>query len=204
MTTTPRPLPATLTPHLDNILRTYRDATAGQTAAGLAWYADAHTFALSLSDDIDRAAGVIAALSPRVNWARNMVLASRAFVEGRATGTLPHSCETATTILHGAPWREVLSGPKTRAFAATIADPTDPHHVVIDRHALSIAIGRVSTDADSRVLARKGGYETFAECYRDAARTVGISPAQMQAITWVVWRETKIKNASAVRRGVFG
>lgn len=172
-----------------NIARVYREANESQIARGMSWYADAHTFALSLDDDVERSAGIIAALSPRLDWERNMVLASRVYVDGFASGTLKGNCSKADEIFHHAPTFEVLSGPKVRAFARCIIDPTDRESVVIDRHAFDVAYGEVTSDLMRGVLDRKGMYEHVAALYVEAARQVGISPCQMQAVTWVVWRE---------------
>ncbi len=125
------------------IIDTYRRATPDQVARGHAWYSAAHDFALELDpSNLERAAGVIAALSPRLSWELNMRQAKRAYLLGEATGGLGNSCRSATRILNGEHWTEVLRGPKVRAFAASIIDPHDSGAVVIDRHALSIALGR--------------------------------------------------------------
>lgn len=188
----PKRLPAGTAPHASKILATFRRATDDQLAAGVAWYADAHSVALALDpQDVHRAAGVLAALSPRMPWDRNVLLAARTYADGQASGTLGGNCRKAERILNGERWQDVLGGDKVRAFAATIADPTDPDAVVIDRHAFDVAVGRVTDDATRSVLSRKGVYERFAAEYRKVARTVGLSPAQVQAVCWVVWREEK-------------
>lgn len=203
MTTTRKPIPADLTPSVDNILSVYRRATADQVARGLSWYADAHTIALGLdTDNVGRAAGILAALSPRMPWARNITLAARVYTEHKASGTLGRSCAMADAIFNGADPDAILRGSKINAFWRTIADPTDPTAVVVDRHAVSVAIGRVSSDDDTKILTRKGVYEMYAEAYREAARIAGVAPSQMQAITWVVWREAEIRTAAANRAAV--
>ena len=53
-----------------NILRTYRQATDAQRHEGMTWYDEAHNLAASLDSDVDRAAGIIAALSPQTPWNR--------------------------------------------------------------------------------------------------------------------------------------
>lgn len=130
-----------------------------------------------------------------------MLLASRAYVEGFASGTLRSNCGKADAILSGSPTFDVLSGPKVRAFAACIIDPTNGTDVVIDRHAFDIAAGRTTDDNTRNILGRKGMYEYVADLYVRAARKVGISPAQLQAVTWVVWRENHAAyRAANVRR----
>jgi hypothetical protein len=162
------------------------------------------------TDAIERVACVYAAISPTMPWQRNDQLARRAFalasdgatfddiVDG--LGMLKANARKAAAIVLGAdPW-SVLSGPKVIPFAQRIADAASgtmgPSSVVIDRHAHDIALGRMTDDATrSRNLARKGGQRAFAMAYVRAAETLrrtgeapGITPAELQAVTWVVWR----------------
>ena len=190
----------TLQPTVENILTVYRSASAGQVKDGMNWYSEAHSLALVLDPTNPlRAAGIIAAFSPRVPWRRNVALAVQTYADGvAAPKCLGRSVAKAQAILDGKDVVDTLKGPKTVAFALTIADPTDPMAVVVDRHAMSVAIGRSATDEDQKGLKRT--YELFAACYREAARRAGIAPSQMQAITWVVWRETSIRTAAAARR----
>lgn len=204
MTTTRTPIPA-IDPMVTNILAVYRNASPAQLAEGLAWYQTAHELAVILADshdgDVLKAAGVISALSPRVQWTYNQTLAIKTYAEkGITGGALGVNIRKADAIYNGAPVYNTLKAPKTVAFAQTIADPTDAFAVVIDRHAVSVAIGRCSTDDDTKDLGRRGFYEAYASAYRIAAARVGISPSQMQAVTWVAWRETSIRTAASVRR----
>ena len=174
------------------VLRTYQAATAEQVAEGLDWYRNAHAAAASLDPgNPRRAAGVIAALSPRMPWARNLELAARAYADGQATGALSRSCRQANAILAGGEPGEVLTGTKVRAFFALIDDPTDPWTVCIDRHAIDVAVGQRLAEPLRVALypmGRSGLYERFARCYRRAADVLGVLPNQVQAVTWVTWR----------------
>jgi hypothetical protein len=188
-----------LKPMVENILAPYRAARPEQIAAGLAWYADAHTFALAISNgDLVKGAGVIAALSPQTSWAQNMTLASRAFVEGFASGQTGDNKAKADRILNGEHPDDVLgwnnpkakSGHKVRNFYRNIVDPTGPE-VTIDRHAFDIAVGYETDSATRGQLGRVGQYDLFADTYCEAARVLGVPPAVAQSITWLVWREAK-------------
>lgn len=188
-------------PSTAKILKTYRAATDDQIGRGTSWYADAHSLALALDPkNPRRAAGVIAALSPMMPWERNVTLAVRAYADGAASGALGTSVTAANRILAGEDPEDVLRGPKVRAFFATIADPTGTDAVVVDRHAFDIALGRPTDNDTRRALERKGVYEAFAAAYRRAARTIGVAPSQVQAVTWVVHRETAVRCAAANRR----
>lgn len=178
-----------------NITRVFRAATPADRAAGQGWYVSAHQIAATFDPtDPVRAAAVIAVLSPLLSWPRNVVEASNVYA-GRPVRTLGPNADKARRILAGADPEHIVSGPKVRAFWQTIADPAEPSAVVIDRHAIDIAAGRVLGDKIRGThLRRAGAYDEVADKYRRAARRlsgefgVRITPAEVQATTWVYWR----------------
>lgn len=186
-----------------NILTTWAQATDADLAEGHAWYATAHAFAVSLAErhglTVEAAAGIIAALSPRVSWSLNLRLAEQLCATGSARG-LGVSIRRATRILLGespatvlaAPAGSPRSGQKVRSFYANILNPeaTDGP-VTIDRHAWDIAAGFAGTDADRSGLDRVGVYSGLEDAYRVAARILGVAPTTVQATTWVAWRRIK-------------
>jgi hypothetical protein len=158
----------------------------------MTWYADARALAADLAGngDIAQAAGVIAALSPRCGWARNVTLARDALA-GRVHGQTRATLARVAAILAGADPAAVLPMHlKTGNFWRCIADPADPGAVTIDRHAHDIAAGR-RYHAANRGLSHPARYAALAECYRQAARAAGILPSQVQAITWLVQTEER-------------
>jgi hypothetical protein len=186
----------------ENILRAYRSATDDQVRRGIEWYPDVHALATRLDrGNVRRAAGIIAALSPQVEWSRNLLLASRVYQDGFASGCLRNNCLNADRIYGGEDFRVVLKGPKTFAFARCIADPWITDDVVIDRHAVSVAIGRNATTADQKAaVGTPGRYHALADDYRAVADTIGLGPCTVQAITWLWWRETHAAHRKAARR----
>ncbi|MGA1476619.1 MAG: DUF7178 family protein, partial [Prochlorothrix sp.] len=78
-----------------------------------------------------------------------------------------------------------LSGPKLQEFYSCIAGIND--EVCIDGHAYSIWAGDRITLADVPSIGKKLRKEIKAD-YREAALQAGISPSEMQAITWCAWR----------------
>lgn len=209
-------MPRATTP---NILRIFHQASPEELADGRAWYRRARLLAEELAaaeagnvPDIERAAAVIAVLSPRQSWARNVELARLAYdlmiksADWTATsardeilGNLPtltrQRAQVARLLVDREDPDTVVSGPKVRAFWWTIADPTDPRAVVVDRHAIDVACGAVLDDARrGKLVGRKGGYDTIAACYTRAATILSaedasITPAEVQAVTWHVWRK---------------
>lgn len=189
-------------PSVANILAVYHGAHADNIRWGLSWYPFANRVALSMGGGrayhLERNAGIIAALSPMNHWTNNVtkaraVISARGAivaVKGKPNGIgLSDNVNKAIAIYRGADPLDVLSGDKVRAFYRTIVDPTGDIDPVIDRHAFDIAVGEQTNDKRRGILSRKGVYHEFAMAYREAAKIAGIGSAQMQAITWVTWRE---------------
>lgn len=180
-----------VTPLASNVLAVWERATAEQLSAGLEWYGVAHELALELSpNDVARGAGVIAALSPNESWERNVILARRAFAQdGLTGGTLGNSVTKANAILAGAEPLSVMGkGLKTRSFYVNIVDPLNDEIVTVDRHAYDVALDLKNAENDRLSLTPKR-YDAFSLAYRGAARTLGVLPSQVQAVTWVAWRD---------------
>lgn len=212
-----------ITPHTRNVTRVFRAASAEDLSAGRDWYARASRLARELADslpadhahhgDIDRAAAVIAVLSPRLPWPMNVRVARQAYAIAARDdfwSTLVMTYTQDLPVLKGNarkagmllattdPTDEIVRGPKVRAFWRTIADPTDPRAVVVDRHAIDVAVGRVTDDPTrGRILGRVGAYDAVAQTYLRAARILSrelgepITPAEVQAVTWTTWRRTR-------------
>jgi hypothetical protein len=214
-----------LNPSTRNITRVFRLATDGDRAYGHGWYARARDLAVKLAGDhggtVERAAGVIAALSPRLSWKKNVEYAELAYMVYKAIAergimtmredadvseayfagmipTLNANARKAFRILNGEHSEDVLGGPKVRAFYFTIVNPTDPRAVVVDRHAASIAVNQPLSDAEiGKMLGRKAAYDSLSELYRRAARIISRelgevwTPAQVQAVTWTYWRRER-------------
>lgn len=180
-----------MTSDVRNILKVYRTASFASFSTGMTWYDEAHAFALSLDSEIARSAGVIAALSPMNGWANNKRKAAQLYAQGHGAGCgLYTNVAKAEKILSGAEPLEVLGGRKVRSFYLSILDPASTiAEPVIDRHAHDIAIGYPTSDKDRQRLGGKGYYDRFASAYIRAAERVSVTPKQLQAITWVEWRE---------------
>jgi hypothetical protein len=196
-----------------NITSTFRKASQQDRTAGRDWYRRARRLAEELDPGhVERAAAVIAVLSPRLSWEKNVELARLAYRWHAERGDL--GCAMSGTlaawpglrtnalkafrILGGEDPDDVVAGPKVRAFWHTIVDPSDPRAVVVDRHAIDVAAGRVLDDkVRGHLLGRKGAYDALSDQYRRAARVLSKetgedwSPAEVQAVTWSSWRDGK-------------
>ena len=134
-------------------------------------YADAYEVPLSV------AAGVIAVLSQRQRWNKNLI-AARLCLEGKPIGFgLPAPNIKAEKIRDGAdPWDVMGEGsPKIRAFYQAILGDCDA--VVLDSWMLK-AMGW------PRKGYTPGQYEKLAAILRREAKKEGLYPADYQAIVW--------------------
>lgn len=190
------------TPSVANILAVYGMATAEDLREGLAWYQTAHNWCVVTAGPsrphlIRRNAGIVAALSPLNGWGNNKrkaaeVISKRGRIvveKGMPNGIgLGKNVEKAIAIYNGGDPLDILGGDKVRAFYQTILDPQGDIDPVIDRHAFDIAVGERTDEKRRGILSRKGVYAEFANAYREAAKIAGIGSAQMQAVTWIAWR----------------
>ncbi len=171
-----------------NIIRRYHDATDDQLARGQRWYQTAHDVAEMISGgDVVAGAGVLAALSPQTSWDENVKRAARAFVDGKPSGHFGDALRKAARCMAGDDPATVLPmESKTGHFYRCIVDPETEDAVCIDRHAHDVAVGERWGDDADRGLSSKKRYAIIANAYREAARKLGVSPATVQAVTWVV------------------
>lgn len=157
---------------------------------GMEWYTDAHNTAAALDpENVSRACGVIAALSPMNGWKNNKRMAMRMYA-GETNGLgMGQSVGKALRILCGEQPLDVLGGDKVRAFYSTILNPFDPNAIpVIDRHAHDIAVGaKLPNNHPSRNMTNRR-YNDFARVYSECANAFSLGAPQLQAITWLAWR----------------
>ena len=178
----------TLRAVVDRIVRTFDKATPTDVERGARWYADAEAIAASLAPAAgsrEHAAAVLAHLSPRTTWARNVAGAAELIAGGDATYCLAANREGARRALASTDPLATLNGPKVSRFARNILG--DREAVTVDVWAARVALGPRESDPE-RVLARAGVYDAIEHAYRLAARRRGVDPVTMQATTWIVAR----------------
>lgn len=159
-------------------LESWERATTDTSRMGAVWYRESRRHARRLAREhgvpVSRAAGVIAALSPRVQWKVNLRLADDALA-GRPVRGLKTSAAKAAAIVNGARPLDVLKGPKTRAFYRAIMGSEDA--AVVDTWMLKAA-GWPSTSVTGKQYAR------VAAAMDAAAQSVGVPTATFQATVW--------------------
>ena len=177
-------------------------ASVADIVAGQDWYDTARDAAIALSDrygvDVTTACGVIAALSPRNKWTRNLIDAEN-LINVYATSGL-EACDAvkvctfgankvkALRILDSHPTLDVvegiLSGPKLKEFFRCIIGQND---VCIDGHAYSIWFGDRVTLANVPSIGVKLRRQIKAD-YMAVALKNDMPAYELQAITWVTHR----------------
>ena len=187
------------------IIAVYNLASQSDIQAGLTWYADANIFAkrLSYKYGINRLAviGVIASLSPRNRWERNMQDAEN-MIKVYAAGGDSNDLSAIKVCTFSAGKNKaiqilidkvsdrdellaLLKGPKLCEFFNCIAGDSDD--VCIDGHAYSIWLGDRVTLANVPSIGVKLR-RTIKADYQAAARILGVETYELQAITWVCWK----------------
>ena len=182
----------------------FKLASQGDILAGLSWYRDANTFADNLANEYNisrlKVHGVIASLSPRNRWERNMQDAESMVKVYSAGGTFDDLMELkvctfnankikAAEILNlncasDTEIKAILKGPKMIEFYHCIQELAD---VTIDGHAYSVWVGDRITLANIPSIGVKLR-KTIKADYKLAAKNLGLEPYELQAITWVCWR----------------
>lgn len=157
------------------------DAASPETlTAGREWYprarATAEWFASIFGCSTETAAGVIAALSQREQWGRNLACAVLALSGAASLPCMRHPASKALAIRNGASPLDVLRGPKIRAFYQAILG--DASACVLDSWMLKAA----GFPAGHKATTRQ--YVTLTAALREAASVRGESPAAFQAIVW--------------------
>lgn len=177
------------------ILDAYDKASASDMAEGERWYETARITAEALSAGTNispaQAAGVIAALSPRVRWESNVRAAAEIIRAARRdpdanppnVAGYYRNVKKAWKIATGWSPENVLGGPKVTSFYSNICG--DEQSVTVDVWAARLAEGCSNKNGPSGKR-----YERIADAYRMAASARDVSPMIMQATTWVFTRRT--------------
>lgn len=164
------------------LLALYADTSDELRAEGRQWYPTAGATVAALAGDnlpVSTTAAIVAALSPRERWRRNVSLAAQA-MQRMPLGCLGRSARNAEAIRDGADPADVLKGPKTYAFWRNLCGDGDA--VTVDVWATRAALGRSDIDSPG------SRYTRLANVYRRAAERVAERPCDFQAIIWLAVR----------------
>lgn len=172
----------------------YHAASDPARSVGGSWYKNAFVACFEIAYRIrgdhitsDKCVGVVAALSPRCPWVVNLEWAEAVLRRWAGGGNNPPAVSTrhlrgiAWDIAKGKSPLKAIGGRKCRDFYRAISgEPI----AVIDTWAQYIATGENKNN-----LNRALRYELIQSAYVVAADRLGVSPRELQAITWVSVRE---------------
>ena len=159
--------------------------TQAEWIDGMEWYQLAHGLAQRWSQKhklpFDYVAGIIAALSPRIQWEVNLADAKSILEDGEqaSTAAFGPNVVKALWILDGTDPESELGGRKVRSFYRNISDPYVSLDVTLDGWMASI-LGH-----NPKFLERKGTYDAISEGFRIVAERHCILPHQLQAALWI-------------------
>lgn len=171
----------------NSIMDTWKRATTQQRRMGALWYPKAYGVACVLASvgdiTVQAATAVLAHLSPRTQWVITIRGAFALVTTGQAPGHMRANVARARAALASDDPLATINGPKTRSFVANILG--DLNMVTIDVWALRVACG---SSADAAMIRRQDGYDNIVDQYRQVATKVKVTPAVLQATTWIVAR----------------
>lgn len=178
---------------VDVLIRAWGDCTPGERERGVAWYPRAHDIAVDLARQfhysISSAAAIIAALSPGLDWKRNVLSATRVMQRaGTVSGYGPNQHKAQLLMVGGGP-EFILGGLKVVAFYRLIRDGGNDLDVCVDGHAANMVLQRgkrLIRDSDTSPAEQLD----VADSFRLAAHIIGIRPCDLQAATWLAWRSS--------------
>ncbi len=189
---------------VENLRVTFDEASSAEVVDGAQWYPNAQREAQRIASNfhitIEQACGIIAAISPGMNWDENIPQAWEFCLNG-SLSFLPygHLNEVkAKRIRNGESPLDVLGGPKVTAFYAALLHPAGNTKAVVDRHIINAWHGyRLTGDEQKKIMDSK---RIMAEIQADIeylAAEYDIPVHAYQAILWVVarsWTRGRIKD----------
>lgn len=166
----------------DRLLSIYSAASGDVVEAGRLWYPGAENVIADLSREFSlgrpRVAAIVAVLSPRQRWRKN-IEGARHVLEGeawRAPGYAENRAK-AEALLAGAPIEQIVGGEKVTSFWANLIGSRTA--VTVDVWAQRAALGYYH-----RHQPKRSRYRRLVSIYRAAAETVGETPREFQSIVW--------------------
>jgi len=159
--------------------------THAEWVDGMEWYQLAHGLSHRWAAEhrlpFDYVAGIIAALSPRIQWEVNLADAKSILTDGEqaSTAAFDPNVVKALWILDGTDPESELGGRKVRSFYRNIADPYASLDVTLDTW-MTRVLGM-----EWKFLQRKGVYDAISAAFRIVADRHCVLPHQLQAALWI-------------------
>lgn len=172
--------------HISGVYRQIiKSATPAQIEMATQWYADAELLAHDLiaifrnrgiSCNLENAASVISAFSPRQRWSRNVVQAIEFAHGGQPSGLKNNLRMAQFAMVDGF---NALKGLKTNAFARAIAG---------DENAVTIDVWMIKAAGLDSDRVNKGEYRLLSESVKIVAHEFKLTPRTAQALIWIIYR----------------
>lgn len=195
-----------------NILSVLKKASKDEIDYWSNWYKHAHEHVKELADKYDLplpvTAAVVAVLSPNLGWRINLMAAQRLIenwlmLQGeRELGELQKvpayktNVDKAINILETGDVGYV-QGPKVSVFFHSLLNPDRvERELVLDGHAINVWRG-IKKPLKNLKSPTKAEREAIIHDYKKVADLVGLTPQQLQAVTWFIWKA--VKNPPTVR-----
>lgn len=183
-----------------NLDTALRQVPAHKVREAQDWYARAHEEATKVGRKAGAGhnatkvgAGVIAALSPGVDWDQNVEVAHHIAEYGyvpKTYGGYKASADKARRVMAGEPNDEVLGHLKTGNFAHNIEDPSDSSFVTVDSHQHNAAVGwKHPWKSNVYGLQNRKRYDILARATQAVAQRHDLPATAAQAASWTGWKE---------------
>lgn len=186
-----------------NILAVLKKATKAEIDYWGNWYEHAHNHVKQLAEKHDLPIPVVAAvcavLSPNLGWKMNLMAADRAInnwkhMNGDTTAQFfdkipayKTNVNKAYAILNTGDLG-IVNGPKVTVFFQSLTNPKElQRDLVLDGHAINVWRGKKVGLQSLKGLTKKER-EAVLYDYKKVADIVGLTPQQVQAITWFIWK----------------
>ena len=209
-----------------NILNEYFNSSVEEKMLGRLFYPNANAAAIDIgsrlgfnnSEALIVGAGIIAALSPQTEWLNNIVLAFEFAEIKYAKKQTQANNNKALKILEGEDPMDVLGKEayKVKAFYKAIQEPYGNNLIekvsgfpdnkkqlaVIDRHAGGVYFGWPLVEKERRQLSNWKTLGRISKAYFKVAQGLNIPLNELQATTWVSFRNKyQNKQALSIRKG---
>ena len=189
-----------------NILAVLKKATRQEIDYWSNWYqyANSHVQQLASKYDVpmEIAAAVTAVLSPNLGWKMNLMSASRVLDNWKHVNgddSFPHWDKIPAYKTNQRKAKNILEtgdvsfvkGPKVTVFYFSLLYPNRvERELVLDGHAINVWRG-IKTPLKNMTQPTKAERKAIVHDYRKVADLVGLTPQQLQAVTWFIWKAVK-------------
>lgn len=182
-----------------NIISVYKLCTETDVRNGMTWYKRTAKLITDIADAngivAEHLVAVYAAISPALDKSENDASLHRIIKlvkegvpcsEWKGFGAFPHNLRKAEPLLRGD--LSVLRGRKVNAFFSNLLG--NNMAVTVDRWAVRIVMNDPYLGRQKIAPSSNKCYRAIARAYASAAGRVGVSPRELQAITWEYYRRT--------------